>query len=496
MQRKIRLMGQLMIVTACLVLSGSFVSAQAALTGKALKVHQQYMAGNVLYDDPKLAAYVRKVGQKMLANSDHAGREYHFFLLDNPIPNATTPGQGLVYVHRGLLAILNSEAQLAGVLGHEIGHNVGKHIAKRKGQYYGGNIIANIASLLVGNSSVGQAIALQNNASLSSFGREAELESDTFAGEYLYAAKYDPQEMLYALSALADFNSFYSRTSGGAPAYHSVFSTHPRTDKRLQGLIRQVGTLPPGEEFIGRDEYRAALEGMVYGPNYRPNAPKGYERYINESLGITFIHPTTWARTLKGSNIILKDVDGAIQLKISLQKTSDRSKSTTELLQEKYPDDLGNVEKFDARATRDLGALGTRPNRRVALSNVARNTFNFEGIAKNNVITEYQDQVMVYIIRSFRRMTPQDQAQDALTHIFYKRLEPGESFASMARDLAIKDPTAEEQLRLLNGYPKGEAEPGTWIKILKKVKISKRDKFKAEKEEDQPQEEQHEGAKS
>jgi predicted Zn-dependent protease len=496
MQSETTLMRRLITVAICLVLNGHIAPTQAALTGKALKLHQQYMAGNVLYDDPKLAAYVRKVGQKMLGNSDHAGREYHFFLVDNPIPNATTPGQGLVYVHRGLLAILNSEAQLAGVLGHEIGHNVGKHVAKRKGQYYGGNIIANIASLLVGNSSVGQALAIQNNASLSSFGREAELESDTFAGKYLYAAKYDPQEMLYALSSLADFNSFYSRTSGGVPAYHSVFSTHPRTDKRLQGLIQQVGTLPPGEEYIGRDEYRDALEGMVYGPNYRPNAPKGYERYINESLGITFIHPKNWVRTLKGSNIILKDKDDAIQLKISLEKTADRSKSTTELLQEKYPDDLDNIEKFDARATRDLGTLGTRPNKRVALSNVARNTFNFEGIAKNNIITEYQDQVMVYIIRSFRRMTPQDQGQDALTRIFYKRLEPGESFASMAEDLGIKDPTAEEQLRLLNGYPKGEAEPGTWIKILKKVKISKRDKSKAEKEEDQPQKNQDQDSES
>lgn len=464
--------------------------AHAALSGKALKVHQNYMRGQVLYDNPKLAAYVEKVGRKVLANSDHAGREYHFFLLDNPLPNATTPGHGLVYVHRGLLAILNSEAQLAGVLGHEIGHNVGRHIAKRKTQYYGGNIIANIASLLVGNSSVGESIALQNNASLSSFGREAELESDTFASKYLYAAKYDPEEMLAALSSLADFNAFYSRTSGGAPAYHGIFSTHPRTDKRLQGLIREAGTLPPGEEFLGRDEYREALEGMVYGPNYRPNAPRGYERYINENLGITFIHPKDWTRSLKGSNIILKDADDAIQLRISLEKTTDRAKSTEQLLREKYPDDLSNVEKFDARSTRDLGTLGTRPNRRVALATVARNTFNFEGIAKNTVITEYQDQVMVYIIRSFRRIAPQDKAQEALTRIFYKRLEPGETFASLAKDLEIKDPTAEEQLRLLNGYPKGEAEPGTWIKILKRVKISDKHKRRAEQDGGQPSKEQ------
>ena len=108
------------LIALCIALPTKLSHAQ--MSERLLKKHQQGMAGKSLYDDPELAAYVEKVGRKVLANSDHAGREYHFFLTDHAIPGASTVGSGLIYIDRGLLALLNSEAQLAGVIGHEIGH--------------------------------------------------------------------------------------------------------------------------------------------------------------------------------------------------------------------------------------------------------------------------------------------------------------------------------------------------------------------------------------
>lgn len=479
--------GSSLILIALLCLAPS-VASVAALEGKLLKKHQSAMQGKRLSENEKLTRYVQKVARKVLANSDHAGREYHFFLTDDHIPGAYTVGSGLIYIDRGLLSLLNSEAQLAGVIAHEIGHNVGKHTAKQGRRFKAGNFIANLASLLIGNSAVGQAMAIQNAANIYTFGRQAELESDRYAAEYLYAAKYAPDQMLYSLSALADFSTWFTQVSNAPPRHYGQFSTHPRVDTRLHTIIESAGQVPPGEEFIGRDEYREAVDGMIYGPSYRPNAPKGYERYINETLGITFVHPKTWTRTLSGPHIVLKDADDAVQLKISIEKTVDRSKTTKELIEAKYPDDLSNLEKLNPQSNRDLGMIGTRPNKRVALATVARTTFHFEGIAKNNVITQFQDQVMVYIIRSFRRLEPNDKEQQTVTTIRYQRLQPGDTFASLAKALNDKDPTVETQLRLLNGYyPKGEAEPGTWIKVFKKEELSDQQRKDAQRAGDAPQ---------
>jgi predicted Zn-dependent protease len=104
---------------------------------------------------------------------------------------------------------------------------------------------------------------------------------------------------------------------------------------------------------------------------------------------------------------------------------------------------------------------------------VARNTFNFQGIAKNNLITSDQDRVFIDIIRSFRRATPKDILSETDTRIYYERLKPGDTFATLAsRSEGFGDQDVESVLRVLNGYyPKGEAEPGTWIKMLRKEKI-------------------------
>jgi len=87
-------------------------------------------------------------------------------------------------------------------------------------------------------------------------------------------------------------------------------------------------------------------------------------------------------------------------------------------------------------------------------------------------VTPAQDATFVNIIRSFRRMTPKDRTAEHVTRIYFERLKPGETFASLAKEADSNADTAEVELRVINGYyPKGEAEPGTWIKKLRKEKI-------------------------
>lgn len=442
----------------------------AEMTKRQKKLHAESLTQGSLYDDPRVAAYVSKVGYKALAQSPHADRQYFFFVLDSPQIQAFTPGHGLIYISRGLLSMIRSEGQLLGVLGHEIGHNVGNHLGRIKAKDRNSKIVATAASILVRDNNLGDAIRTHDQVKISSFQRNLELEADQFGAEYVYKANYDPEQMLEMLSILKDQELYQKKVGGGGVTYHGLYTTHPRNDKRLQKVIRQAGELPPGEALIGRNEYRAAVEGMVFGQNRRDNAPNGFDRYNNKTLGITFLYPEGWSRVIKGSKIVLKDAGQTVQLKISIEKNPDKSLSTELALKTKYPTDLSAIEAFTPTTERDDGTLARYTTERVALSNIARNAYHFQGIARNNQLTKEQDETMVKIIRSFRRLAPKDKVVDSIRRIRYERLEPGDTFASLSKRLGKV--ATEDELRLVNGYyPKGQPEPGSWIKIFEKESV-------------------------
>lgn len=456
------------ILIAWIIAALYLVSLPAvALSKSAKKAHLQLISETPLYDDPKLAAYVQEVGQRVAKNSDEPNVNYQFFILDSDAANALATDEGLVYINRGLLSYLTSEGQLAGVLAHEVGHHTGHHKSRLKSRHTLGNFGEFLASILVGNSGVGNAMDMANNERLMKFKREVELEADEFAAKYMYKSNYDPQEMLGVLGVLKDQSTLQGKIEGVNTSYHGVFSTHPRSDIRLRQAIDKAGTLPPGEAYRGREVYRKMITGMVFGPNLRANKRPDQARFTHKNLGITFVYPQQWSRVISGKKIILKDAEKQVQLKISVEKTTDKSLDSQQILQAKYPDDLSDVEKFDDKATKDLGCLARRPQQRVAVVKVGRNTFHLQGIARNNQLTDQQDETFVEIIKSFRRASRGDIAPHEVKKIYYKRLEPGETFASLAADKELGRYT-EDYLRVMNGYyPKGEAEPGTYIKLAK-----------------------------
>ncbi len=444
----------------------------AAKSSKAEKIHNQIIAQTPIYDDPELSAFVDRVGQTLARNSNQPDVEFKFFILDDPGINAFTPGFGLIYMNRGLITYMTSEGQLAAVLAHEIAHNTERHLSRRKSAEIWNWLASAAGTILAGNRGVGQAIGISNRARINSFGRELELEADERGAEYMYRSNYDPEEMLGMLSILKDqerFRDLKSLEGGGDATYHGVFSSHPRGDKRLQEVVRKAGTLPPGESFRGRDTMREMLDGVVVGTNFTGNTVAGYQRFVNKSLGITFLYPETWTKTVKGSKIILKDADKTVQLKLEVEKTADKTMSSERILKKKYPDNLSQIEpiiKTKKEYAKDFGTTARRLQQRVAAVTVGRNTFHFQGIARNNQLTEQQDEQFLDVIGSFRRASRADLPPDELKVIYYRRLEPGETFAELAADKELGTFT-EEYLRLMNGYyPKGEPEPGTWVKLV------------------------------
>ena len=441
------------------------------LSGRRLREHLAILADNPLSKNKKLNEYVQNLGERVLANTPHRDRDYRFLVLDSEEINAFVTGTDYVYIHRGIIALFQSEAQLAGVIGHEIAHNVANHRSRMEGRQTRDGLLASFLSILAGSTSVGNAVATEQFYNQFKYKRSLEEEADRLGAQYLYASQYDTNGLIDGLGTMFDATSAALNGQGG-PQYRELFGTHPRQDRRLRLLLSEVGELPPGEEIIGRAEYREALTDMVYGPNLRPNAPEGYVRYNNESLGITFLHPETWDRTVKGAKIIIKDPKKTMQFKVEIEKTVNKTQSTEDAIKEKFPEDLSGIAKINPQSPKDLGVVAVRPNQRVGLVKVARNTFHFQGITRDNNLTKEIDDVFLGMIASFRRIHPRDKSLTHLKRIYFEQLLPGETFASIAQDKEDDNVASEVQLRVINGYyPRGEAEPGTWIKKIRRVKV-------------------------
>lgn len=458
-------------------------SVRANSLTKLEKIHYQIINQTPIYEHEALNDIVQRVGERVARNSNEPGVIYNFFILDDPVVNAFTTGEGYVYINRGLLALMMSEGQLAALLAHEIAHNTERHGSRKKALNMWDNVATIASLLLTGSTSIGDAIKVSNQARARGFGREMELEADGRGAEYMYRANYDPQEMLGMLSVLKDderFRDVKSLKEGGNATYHGVFSSHPRTDKRLQQIVLKAGSLPPGESFQGRVEMRKALNGVVYGKNYNGNKPNGYERFTHKGLGITFLYPEKWHQTTKGKDIILKDPNKTVQLKLSVEKTIDKTLSSNQILSNKYPEGLSDVRPIHQTASRkksrkknqqtnnkDLGTTARKSQQRVAAVTVGRNSFYFQGIAKDNQLTDARDLRFMEIIQTFRRADQNDLPPTELRTLYYERWEPGMTFMELAKGRELGTFT-EERLRLMNGYyPKGQPEPGMWVKRVK-----------------------------
>jgi len=220
------------------------------------------------YRDQQLQAYVESVGQKLLEGIGPTSFRYSFKVIDIPEVNAMALPGGYIYITRGMMAMLNSEAQLAGVLGHEIGHATARHAAKQLTKAFGAQILSlGLLALSPGGRENAGNWARVSSALfdhiLLGYGREAELEADELGLRTAYRAGYDPKEMVTFLKAMK------VKERLEALGYHGFQGSHPETTDRIVKaetmasiLIEQGGS----SVEVKANEYKAHLEGLVYGP--------------------------------------------------------------------------------------------------------------------------------------------------------------------------------------------------------------------------------------
>jgi predicted Zn-dependent protease len=235
------------------------VMDEATEIAEGKKAHEQVLAEYGAYADPALQAYVNGVGQK-LAKLSHRGQlPWTFTVLDSTEINAFALPGGYVYITRGLMAYLDSEAELAGVIGHEIGHVTARHGAQRatRQQDAGlGVLAATVLGAVLESQGVGGATQMASQASqtaaagwLATYSREQELQADQLGAEYLARNRYNPSNMVDVIGVLKSQEQFaadLARAEGrAAPSGANWLSSHPSNDQRLADIRRIAAGYQP-----------------------------------------------------------------------------------------------------------------------------------------------------------------------------------------------------------------------------------------------------------
>ena len=250
------------------------------------------------YQGPQ-ADYVEKVGKKIAVQSGLSNSEKDFTvtLLNSPVNNAFAIPGGYVYVTRQLLALMNDEAELASVLGHEVGHVAARHSNKRNTTSTLGTLLAAGIGVLSGSSELGKIAGYGAQLYTLKFSRSQEYQADDLGIRYLASGGYDPlaaSDMLASLNAISAVEAQVAgRDDKGMPSWAS---THPNTGDRVLRARRkatETGVSGAGRPR-NRDAFLAMLDGMIYDDDPRQGIVDGTS-FRHPELKIGFTAPSGYA---------------------------------------------------------------------------------------------------------------------------------------------------------------------------------------------------------
>lgn len=428
-----------------------------------VEVRKQYK----VYANPGLQSYVNRVGQKIAEHSHRPNIHYRFTVLDSPEINAFALPGGYVYITRGILAYLNSEAEMAAVLGHEVGHVTARHGVRQQSAAQAANIGISIASIFVPelNTQLGQDLSnLFGGALLSGYGREHELESDRLGAQYLARTAYDPQAMIRVVGVLKNqelFDAEIARQEGREPRrYHGTFATHPDSDTRLQQVVGEAGHLTVANPHEGKSEFQKQTEGLVFNDNVEEGVVRD-NRFMHRDLGVALTFPPGWSVKNSATQLIALSpkTDAAIQLKIDDKPSGTVTEYTRRVVGNNAAVETLEIEELHA-------AIGNTNKVLLGVIYFDRKAFHIVGNAKTPETLEAQREAMKETVRSFHVLTDEEKKTIKPLTIKLITVQKGETYARLAQRSPLGK-NAEYYLRLINAqYPKGEPAAGQTLKII------------------------------
>ncbi|YBV96312.1 M48 family metalloprotease [Phyllobacteriaceae bacterium JZ32] len=416
------------------------------------------------YKDPKLERMVAKIVGKLTLVSENPNQTYRITILDSPNINAFALPGGYVYVTRGLLGLANDSAEVAAVIAHEMAHVTANHGIQRQQWEAEAAIAGRVVSEVLHDDVAGREALLRGKLRLAQFSRNQELQADAVGIKMIGEAGYDPFASARFLQSMEAYQSFRS-VSGATNASLDFLATHPATPQRIElamGHARRIGA--PGVGTTDRDSFLDGIDGILYGDT----PDEGYVRgrtFLHPKLGVTFTVPSGFDID-NSANAVMATGPNEVAIRFDGAQLAQGS-SLTDYIKSGW---VSGLDESTVRATTLNGmpaatarASADRWQFDIVVVSAGEKVYRFLTAApKGSAALLPTSQA---VTRSFRILSPAEQAAIKPLRIRVATVKPGETIGTLAARMQGTDRKLD-LFRLLNAIP-----PGGTVSVGDRVKI-------------------------
>ncbi len=429
------------------------------------------------YDSPQ-ATYVETVGKNIAVQSGlgNARSDFTVTLLNSPVNNAFAIPGGYVYTTRQLLALMNDEAELAGVMGHEVGHVAARHSQKRQKAAQRNSIfgaLGQIASaVLLGDSQLGQLgqqiFGTGSQLLTLKYSRSQETEADDLGIRYLRSAGYDPTALSSMLASLAAQSAIDARAAGQANANVPTWaSTHPDPAARVTRALRNAGANATGVR--NREVFLNQVDGMLYGDDPKQGIIDG-RTFSHPDLRLTFMAPSGFGMQNGTTAVTINGQSGKAQF-----STAAYSGNMGNYIDSVFRK-LGGDTRIDYGSIQNTTVNGLPASYATARVNNGQSQIDVTVFAyefSNSQAYHFlaiapagQSNIFANMFQSLRRITANEVAQIRPRKIDVVTVRSGDTIAELARRMDYTNLQTERFLALNGLSSRSTLQPGQRVKIV------------------------------
>lgn len=427
------------------------------------------------------AKYVETVGRRIAVQSglSNAQSDFTVTLLNSPVNNAFAIPGGYVYVTRQLMALMNDEAELAGVLGHEIGHVAAQHGQRRQQtaqrNAIGGTLLQVLTGALLGDSTIAgllqKGIGTGSQLLTLKFSRTQEYEADDLGIRYLSRGGYDPRALSTMLASLAAQSSLDARVTGNARSMPEWASTHPDPASRVGRAARNAAASGTAGKVRNRDAFLNALGGVLYGDDPRQGVIEG-SRFRHPDLRVAFTAPSGFGMENAADAVSITGSGG--QAQFSGGAYSGDLASYIDSVFAKLGGGSGGVPAGEVRRTTINGLPAAWRTIRASTqsSQVDATVFAYDfgsGKAYHFLLLTAAGQGVgpfASMVQSVQRLSAQDAATIKPRRVNIVTVKAGDTVQSLSRGMAYSDYQLERFLTLNALTANSTLRPGQRVKVI------------------------------